>query len=234
MPRNRRPTGDDATNARKRYTRQAARYLKNADNATSEHQRSRYMTLAKDATERALKTYNKPTPIEKMRKDLQEVVMRTGVQPIEAPLEILQDDARRAAFEKRMQMLRKQYIDDKTSKKFLKIKDKDERREAEANAIMNTHVGSRIIGSLSEIWQDAIIEDEDGNTHIDHQRMEELIFDYLGVDNWMDAIEMFEQIYGDDLYVEPDNTMKYDDIVASAQEKIEAIKRAVENGEIEV
>lgn len=208
MARARRKTGDDATNARKRYTREANRYLRQADNATSPQAQARYRELARKSAEDALSTYEKQVPFSKMRKDLQEVALRTGAEFSTT------DDARRGKIRARM-------IEDKTSSRALrKEHDIKQRREYEARSLLSGHVGNRIFGSLAEIWQDAIYQTEDGKTKIDREEMERLIFDFLGVSDWMGVIEKFEQEYGEELYAEPENTFRYDDIVNSAVERL--------------
>jgi hypothetical protein len=206
MARDRRPTGDDATVARKRYAREANRYIRNADSAKSPEVKARYMALAEQSTKRALSTYEKEVPVSKMRKELQKAVLRTGVD-----FEDMTDE-RRAA-------LRTYSIKDDVSKKS-KVQKAEQRRENTAKSILNTHVGSRIFGSLSEIWQPAIKEDANGKTHIDYKEMQKLIFDFLGVSDWMGAIERFEEEYGEALYADPDNTFRYDEIANSAVEKL--------------
>lgn len=203
MARARRKTGDDATNARKRYTREANRYLRQADNSSSPEVQARYKELARISAEKALGTFQKTIDISKMRKDLQDVVIRTGV-------DFAPDDKRRETTRSRL-------IEDKVSKKSLYRKNKEERRDYEARSLLNTHVGNRIIGSLSEKWQDAI--DLDGN--LDRDEMERLIFDFLGVSDWMSAIERFEKVFGEELYAEPKNTFRYDNIVNSAVERLQ-------------
>ena len=205
MARARRKTGDDATNARKRYTREASRYLRQADNATSPQMQARYRELARKSAEDALSTYEKQVPFSKMRKDLQEVALRTGAEFSTV------DDAKRGKIRQRM-------ITDKTSSRALrKERDTAQRRDYEARSLLNTHVGNRIFGSLAEIWQDAI--DSSGN--LDRDEMERLIFDFLGVSDWMSAIERFEEVFGEELYAEPENTFRYDNIVNSAVERLQ-------------
>lgn len=75
MARKRRPTGDDATNARKRFYRRAESYLKQAKSSVGATA-ARYMELAKINLDDALKTYSKSTtqkfakPIQKIANDL--------------------------------------------------------------------------------------------------------------------------------------------------------------------
>lgn len=205
MARARRKTGDDATVARKRFTREANRYLRQAERATSPAQANRYRELARKSAEDALSTYEKQVPFSKMRKDLQEVALRTGAEFSTV------DDAKRGKIRQRM-------ITDKISSRALrKERDTSQRRDYEARSLLNTHVGNRIFGSLAEIWQDAI--DSSGN--LDRDEMERLIFEFLGVSDWMSAIERFEEVFGEELYAEPENTFRYDNIVNSAVERLQ-------------
>lgn len=206
MARARRKTGDDATNARKRYARQANNYLKQADNATSPAMKQRYQQLARQSAENALGTYSKDVPYTKMRKDVREVALRTGA---EFP----------SVTDKRRESMRSALIDleGDTAKGALASKKRttEQRREFEAKSLLSGHVGHRILGSLSEIWQG--VTDTIGNAK---EQIESAIFDFLGVDSWMGVIEKFEEVFGEDLYAEPENEFKYDAIVNSAVEKL--------------
>lgn len=207
MARARRKTGDDATVARKRFTREANRYLRQAENTSSPAVEARYKLLAQRSAERALGTYEKQVPISKMRKDLQEIVLRTG--------------AEFSSNDKRRNSIRQKLINEDTSKVALKQKrTTEQRREYEAASLLETHIGRRLFGALSEVWQPAIKQDEKGNTTIDRAEVQRLIFDFLDVSDWMSAIERFEQEYGEGLYAEPTNEIRYDNIVNSAVERL--------------
>lgn len=214
MARARRKTGDDATVARKRFTREANRYLRQAERATSPAQADRYRELARASAENALATYEKEVPYSKMRKDLQKVALQTG-----ADFQTVNESRR-----KKIRASLINLDEDKgavpSSRALNKKRTVDQRRDYEARSLLSGHVGNRIFGALSEIWQPAISRDARGKTHIDRAEMERLIFDFLGVSDWMSAIERFEQEYGEELYAEPTNEIRYDNIVNSAVERL--------------
>lgn len=209
----RRP-GDAATNARKRYTRQANRYLRDSEKATDPTEQARLQTLARSAAEKALATFEKQVPFSKMRKDLQEVALRTGAefapkQSKSVRERIIREDATEST-------LLYKTVDGKRVKR-----SKGELKEIEAKSIMSTSVGSRIFASLEDVWRPARRKksDEDGYT-IDRAEAERLIFDKLGVSSWADVIEKFQDAFGDELFAEPENRIRYDEIVTSAAEKL--------------
>ena len=211
MARARRKTGDDATVARKRFTREANRYLRQAERATSPAQADRFRELARSSAEKALATYEKEVPYSKMRKDLQQVALQTG-----ADFQTVNESRR-----KKIRASLINLDEDKgaipSSRALNQKRTLEQRRDYEARSLLNTHVGNRIFGSLAEIWQDAI--DSSGN--LDRDEMERLIFDFLGVSDWMSAIERFEEVFGEELYAEPKNTFRYDNIVNSAVERLQ-------------
>lgn len=209
----RRP-GDAATNARKRYTRQANRYLRDSEKATDPAEQARLQTLARSAAEKALATFEKQVPFSKMRKDLQEVALRTGAefapkQSKSVRERIIREDATESTLLYKM-------VDGKRVKR-----SKEELKQIEARSIMSTSVGSRIFASLEDVWRPARRKksDEDGYT-IDRAEAERLIFDALGVSSWAEVIEKFQEAFGDELFAEPESRIRYDEIVTSAAEKL--------------
>ena len=77
MARASRPTGDKATNARRRYYRSAERYLKQAQNAVGAYA-AKARALAQIQLENALKTYSKNTT-QSFAKPIQRVANALGV-----------------------------------------------------------------------------------------------------------------------------------------------------------
>ena len=206
---NARPTksGDAAWNARRRYAREAKRYLDRADASINAGERERLMFLAKQSAEKALATYDpkkRPT-FAKLPKELKEPVIRTG-----------------AEFSDITQAQQEDLV--KKSKKSLSGKIAD-RRDYEGKAIMRTSVGSRIMASLEPIWSKFAYVGDDGKRHIDWKSAEAEIFSKLSeetgrdITDWMGVIEAFQdnpQI-GQDLYADPENDQRYDSVVQAAQ-----------------
>lgn len=197
---------DEVYNARRRYTRKAERYMKQADSSYGAS-RERYIELAKREAEKALSTYDKEPSFQKISKGLQRVALETDAQ-FSKPA----NDAQRQKLISR-------------SKRSLESNVKD-RREYEGRAIMSSSVGSRIIAALEPIWRDyASINPETGKTEIDWSAASKAIFEHMSqqtgkpVNDWLGVIEAFEQNpeIGADLYKDPKNDIRYDAVVQAAQ-----------------
>lgn len=198
--------GDSVYNARRRYTRKAERYMKQA-NASYGASRERYIELAKREAEKALSTYDKEPSFQKISKGLQRVALETDAQ-FSKPA----NDAQRQKLISR-------------SKRSLEANVKD-RREYEGRAIMNSSVGSRIIAALEPVWRDyASVNPETGKTEIDWSAAAKAIFEHMSqqtgklINDWLGVIEAFEENaeIGDDLYKDPKNDIRYDAVVQAAQ-----------------
>lgn len=198
--------GDSVYNARRRYTRKAERYMKQA-NASYGASRERYIELAKREAEKALSTYDKEPSFQKLSKGLQRVALETDAQ-FSKPA----NDAQRQKLISR-------------SKRSLESNVKD-RREYEGRAIMSSSVGSRIIAALEPVWRDyASINPETGKTEIDWSAASKAIFEHMSqqtgklINDWLGVIEAFEENpeIGADLYKDPKNDIRYDAVVQAAQ-----------------
>lgn len=198
-------TSDSVYNARRRYARKAQRYLKQADQSYGAA-RERYMSLAKQETERALSTYDKEPNFKDMSKALREAQARTNARFVEPA-----NDARRAELVSKSKTSLESNI--------------TQRREYEGRKIMSSSVGSRIIGALEPIWREYATVTDEGKTKIDWSLAAPAIFDYMSevtgkpVNDWLGVIEAFEANpeIGGDLYKDPKNELRYDDVVQAAQ-----------------
>ena len=197
---------DSVYNARRRYTRKAERYMKQAESSYGASC-ERYIELAKREAEKALATYDKEPSFQKLSKGLQRVALETDAQ-----------------FSKPANDAQRQKLISK-SKRSLEGNIKD-RREYEGRAIMNSSVGSRIIASLEPIWRDyAAVNPKTGKNEIDWSAASEAIFEYMSmqtgklINDWLGVIEAFEQNteIGADLYKDPKNDIRYDAVVQAAQ-----------------
>ena len=197
---------DEVYNARRRYTRKAERYMKQAGSSYGAS-RERYIYLAKREAEKALSTYEKEPSFQKLSKGLQRVALETDAQ-FSKPA----NDAQRQKLISR-------------SKRSLESNIKG-RREYEGRAIMSSSVGSRIIAALEPIWRDyASINPETGKTEVDWNEASRAIFEYMSeqggkpINDWLGVIEAFEQNpeIGSDLYKDPKNDIRYDAVVQAAQ-----------------
>lgn len=210
MPRARRKTGDDATNARKRYYRSAERYLKRAEQATGATA-ARYRQLARQDLDNALNTYSKSTtqrfskPIQKLANDLG-VSLDQERQKIKSRSDEYAEKTRKAAIDLG--------AGSASAKRLASSMDDAEAlRQGEARAIMNSPIGHRILGGLVSVWEDrATIEDESGKLIVDQSKIYPVLFDYFNVDNLADMLEKVEEIIGDRLYADEDNEMMYESV----------------------
>lgn len=216
MARQRRKTGDDATNARKRYYRSAERYLKQSEQATGATA-ARYRQLARKELDNALDTYDKKTT-QKFSKPIQKLANDLGVSLEEERKKI------KSRSDEYAQKVRKSAIDleGKSAKSLAGAKDDPEtRRQAEAREILNSPIGSRILGGTVDIWRDeATEEDEEGNLTVDQTEILPALFDYFEVDNLADLLEKVEEIIGDKLYADEDSDAMYEAVKILLQTRI--------------
>ena len=219
MARGKRPTGDDATNARKRYYRAAERYLKQAANAIGA-QAARLRSLAEMRLNDALKTYTKATT-QVFAKPIQRIANALGIDLGEKRREMQQRSA------KEEKAIREKAISDKYSRRAMQgAQDAETLRQNEARALLNSRIGRRIIGGTVQIWQDdASIETETG-TKIDKRRILPALYNYFNVDNLADLLDKIEDITGETLYSNADDDAFYESAKITIQTYIQ------ENGTI--
>lgn len=217
--RGRKPTGDDATNARKRYYRAAERYLKQAD-STSGATSARYRELARQNFNDAMQTYSKGTT-QKFSRPIQAIANKLGVdlnqmrQTIKSRTDEVAQKVRSAAI--------KLGEGSKSFKALQSVKAEraEQLRQDEARAILNSPIGQRIIGGTVEIWQDeATVQVSQTETKIDKTKILPALFDYFQVDNLADLLEKVEDITGENLYRQGDKEEMYDTVKLTLQNKI--------------
>lgn len=209
-----RKAGDDAYNARRRYQRSAERNLKKAEQSTGATA-ARYRQLARDDLDSAMQTYEQGTT-QNFNKTITGLADRLGVD--------LQQQRRRvqAMKEGTAQRLRDSAISEQRSASRLvsTIEDDEARRQAEARQILNSKVGSRIIGGLVDVWKDgATVEGDEGLT-VDNHKILPALFDYFNVDNLADMLEKVEQIIGDKLYGDEDSDAMYEAVKIMLQKHV--------------
>ena len=220
MPRPRK-AGDKATVARKRYYRAAERYLKQAENMTGATA-ARYRQLAKTELDNALKTYD-PTTTQKFAKPIQKIANDLGVS--------LEDERRKMKdMSKGMRdKMRKNAIEigeDSKSAKSLAgaFEDVDVRSEAEARAIINSPIGSRIIGGTVDIWKDAATgtREVDGRLFegLDRSKIIPSIMKFFETDTLTELIKKFEDMIGEHLYGDVDDDTMYSAVRIMIQARI--------------
>lgn len=201
-----RKQGDIATNARKRYYRDAERYLKQAEKATGAT-KEKYREMARIRLDEAINTYTKKTT-QNFSKPIQRIANELGVDLNERREQI---KSRTDAQEK---AIRERAISETRSREATRTGvTAEELRQREARAIFNTDIGSRIIGGTVEIWNQpgvAQVTDENGQTKIDKRKILPAIFDFFKIDNLADLISKIVDIIGDFLFKSPDNEAIYE------------------------
>ena len=223
MARKRKPTGDDATNARKRFYRAAERKLKEAERsvgATAE--RLRY--LATQDLKDAMNTYSKKTT-QNFSKPIQTLASKLGVNLSEEREKIKQRS------DKQAEKVRKQAIRlDKESRSAQKLESSitsvDYRRERESRAIINSRIGKRIFGGTVDIWRDAATEyrfnPDTGReeAYINKNKILPELYKHFQVDNLADLIEAVEDAIGDVLYKNEDSEVMYETVKIMLQSHV--------------
>lgn len=199
-----RRAGDDAYNARKRYTRAAQRYLDKAKTAVGET-KERFKQLAKQNFDSAMSTYD-PSTKQKFSKGIQNLADEFGIDL---------EGERGSMVRKRTEAERKSIIERSFSRLERNI-DPDigpkVRREQEAKILLSdSSIGRRVMGGLVDIW---------GEFSKDPEKLMQSLFDYFKTDNFADIIEQIEQKLGDQLYQDPDSEEKYDSIKLAIQRMV--------------
>lgn len=195
-----RKMGDDAYNARRRYTRQAQRYLKQADNTTGEASR-RYRALAEQAYTNAIGTYADSSSSANFSSEIKKLASRFG----------------QVVGEARNRLNRARLIRESSKAKSPRGLTDQQRRDMEGRQLLNTFVGHRIFGGMQNIWEkDALERKDDGTYKINQEKALELLKDYFGVDDVLGIIEAFEEQFSG-LYAKPSSQVQYDEIVLAAQ-----------------
>lgn len=217
MPRARRKTGDDATNARKRYYRAAERYLKQAKDASGATA-ARYRALAREQLDSALDTYSKATT-QRFSQPIQRIANELGVSLDEKRQQIKQrsdeyaEKIRTAAID----------LDEGKSKESLVSErtDAESLRQAEARTLLNSPIGQRVLGGTVDIWRkEAYSVDDAGEKQLDRSKILPALYDYFKVDNLADLLDKIEQITGEDLYKDPNVDAFYESVKITLQDKL--------------
>lgn len=200
-----RSTGDAATNARKRFYRRAESYLKKAEESTGVT-KEKYKALARVHFENAMKTYD-VTTTQKFSKPMQRIANQLGVDIEEERLKM------KAQSGTVREKIRDAYIKlDETSASYkaLKRKSRAAIRETEAEILMKSPVGKRLIAANEEIWKDAAKVKVNGKWVIDKKKILPAILRAYKADSVADLLEKIEEIAGEDLYKDFENDVMYE------------------------
>lgn len=206
MPREKRDS-DDTYNARRRYRRQAERFIKKADKSSG-ILKSRYEAQARNATINALSTYAKgqqPKGRVKQLTDMLGIDAKT-VQQV-AFAKGMQSSGVTTGLVSRLVQRSKQTLASA------------ETRDEMAKEILGTgNVGSRFYGGLVDIW---------GDTPEHREHPNQSILEFFGADGMMDVIEDLEA-NGIDLYTPDENEDVYKSAQLALQQYILKVKRVNE------
>lgn len=203
MPREKRDS-DEIYNARRRYRRQAERFIKKA-NESSGILKSRYEAQARNATINALSTYAK------------------GQQPkgrVKQLTDMLGIDAKtvqQVAFAKGMQSggVTTSLVSRLVEHSKLTLASAETRDEMAKEILSTGNVGSRFYGGLVDIW---------GDTPEHREHPNQSILEFFGTDSMMDVIEDLEA-EGIDLYTPDENEDVYKSAQLALQQYILKVKR---------
>lgn len=132
---------DELRNARRRFAREADRYVKEANKYTGAI-KDRYETLAKRSLNKALSTYSENYPTSKYSKDIKNLI----------------DNLDSSTLSK----VRRGDVQGLIKESFSSLQSADiDRRAQEADRIMSSSAGSRIYGATVNIWSDKSYKDRD-------------------------------------------------------------------------
>lgn len=206
MPREKR-VSDETYNARRRYRRQAERFIKKADESSG-ILKSRYEAQARNATINALSTYAKgqqPKGRVKQLTDMLGIDAKT-VQQVAFAKGMQSGGVSTGLVSRLVQRSKQTLVSAET-------------RDEMAKEILSTgNVGSRFYGGLVDIW---------GDTPEHREHPNQSILDFFGTDSMMDVIEDLEA-EGIDLYTPDENEDVYKSAQLALQQYILKVKRVNE------
>lgn len=206
MPRKKRDS-DETYNARRRYRRQAERFIKKADESSG-ILKSRYEAQARNATINALSTYAKgqqPKGRVKQLTDMLGIDAKT-VQQVAFAKGMQSGGVSTGLVSRLVQRSRQTLASAET-------------RDAMAREVLSTgNVGSRFYGGLVDIW---------GDTPEHREHPNQSILEFFGTDSMMDVIEDLEA-EGIDLYTPDENEDVYKSAQLALQQYILKVKRVNE------
>lgn len=200
MARKKRPTGDDATNARKRYYRAAERHLKNAQKLSGASA-ARERKLAEIQFENALNTYD-PETTQRASKPMRRLANEFGIDIEQRRRELsrMSEKLREYRIEQAKE-IRKELISDEESKKarVKNLRDASKRSEYEAKTLLgNQNIMHRILGGLVDIWN--VRDNKDIKGKIKREKIIPTLFEHYNVNTMSELLDKIEKQVGDMLY----------------------------------
>lgn len=200
MARSKRPTGDDAYNARRRYFRAAQRHLKAAEKLSGASA-ARERALGRMEYEKALDTYD-PETTQRVSAPMRNLGAEFGIDVDQRRRDLqVMGKKQRESEVKQARQKREELIDEEESgkSKASYLKDPDKRSEREAQMLFgNQNVSHRILGGLVDIWN--VPENRKANGKIDTSKILPTLFEHFGVDTLSNLLEKVETQIGEMLY----------------------------------
>lgn len=201
---------DNVYNARRRYRRQAERYLAKAEKAGG-LEKARYQAQARDATIKAAQTYARGQKVQGQVKALME---RQGIDSSTIAAVSAAKGYKSGGIGRSVERLVSQSLNALAGSK-------PETRDQMARDILSTgNVGSRFYGGLVQIW--------DG-TEESRRHPNRAILEFFGAESIMDVLEELEA-QGIDLYTPDENDDVYKSVQLKLQQYILKTRRIRKNG----
>lgn len=201
---------DDVYNARRRYRRQAERYLAKAEKASG-IRKARYEAQARDATIKASQLYAKG---QKPQGQVKALMERQGIDSNTIAAVSVARGYKSGGIGRIVERLVDQSLN-------ALVGSKPETRDQMARDILSTgNVGSRFYGGLVQVWD----ETEESRRHPNRA-----ILEFFGAESIMDVLEELEA-QGIDLYTPDENDDVYKSVQLKLQQHILKIRRIRKNG----
>lgn len=203
--------GDEAYNARRRYTRAAERNLKKAESSTGATA-ARYRYMATEQLKAAVNTYDKSTT-QKISAPIQNLADRLGVN-LDQQRRNLKARTDESATNVRDRLIR---LSERQLESNLNRQGEEQRRQDEARATLNNDaIGSRILGGTVNIWKDKATV----NGKVDKKKILPALYEHFKVDNLADLLLQLENLVGDLLYNDADSDVMYETVKLTIQKSI--------------
>lgn len=201
---------DDVYNARRRYRRQAERYLAKAEKASG-LKRARYQAQARDATIKAAQTYAQG---QKPQGQVKALMERQGIGSSTIAAVSAAKGYKSGGIGGNVERLVNQSLN-------ALVGNREKTRDQMARDILSTgNVGSRFYGGLVQVWD----ETEESRRHPNRA-----ILEFFGAESIMDVLEKLEA-QGIDLYTPDENDDVYKSVQLKLQQYILKTRRIRKNG----
>ena len=201
---------DDVYNARRRYRRQAERYLAKAEKASG-IEKARYEAQARDATIKASQLYAKG---QKPQGQVKALMERQGIDSSTIAAVSVARGHKSGGIGRSVERL----VDHSLN---ALVGSKPETRDQMARDILSTgNIGSRFYGGLVQVW--------DG-TEESRRHPNRAILEFFGAESIMDVLEELEA-QGIDLYTPDENDDVYKSVQLKLQQYILKTRRIRKNG----